>query len=282
MGDPIDMTRSDWAGDVDMTVPNVARIYDYNIGGRFNFEADRLAAERIHELNPYVRNTMRENRHFLRRATTFLADPQGGRVSQFLDIGAGLPTHGNVHEVAQSLNPDARVVYVDNDPVVLTHARALMAGDDNVQVVAGDIRQVEQILDNPVVQNFIDWDKPVGLMLIAILHFVSDEHDPQAIITTLHERLPAGSYLALTHGTIDGAAKLVGRSRVKAAKDQYKQTAEPLSLRSRAAIQRLINGFDLLSPGLVALPSWRPDGISEGLAPEMCGAYGCVARARQL
>ncbi|MEV1176840.1 SAM-dependent methyltransferase [Nonomuraea sp. NPDC049784] len=274
------MSEHNWAEGIDVEIPNVARIYDYFLGGKDNFQADRDAADRINALSPFVGPTMRENRHFLRRAVSFLADPAGGAIGQFLDIGAGLPTHGNVHEVAQRLNPAARVVYVDNDPVVLAHARALMAEDDKVRVVAGDVRRVEELLAEPDVRDFIDWTQPIGLILIGLLHFVTDEHNPHQIVAMLRDHLPTDSFMALSHGTTDGFAKQLPRGHVGAVAKEYQQANEQTAMRPQAAIARFFDGFDLLPPGLVRLPDWRPDDIGEGLNVEQIGAYGGVARLR--
>ncbi|GII57386.1 hypothetical protein Pth03_57750 [Planotetraspora thailandica] len=242
--------RRSWA--FDPTTPNVARLYDYYLGGKDNFAADREAAERILSVAPELRLAARENRAFLGRAVRFLAR-QG--ITQFLDIGTGLPTQGNVHEVASEVVEDARVVYVDKDPVVLGHARALLAeADGHTVVVEGDLRRPEDILENEDVVKAIDFGRPVGLLLVAIMHFIREEDDPARIVATLRDALPPGSYFVMSHGTRDARAEAVTTGT-----KVYENAAAPLVLRSRLEIEALFDGFDLVDPGLVWLPQWRPD-----------------------
>ncbi|MEU6720694.1 SAM-dependent methyltransferase [Nonomuraea sp. NPDC046802] len=259
---------------VDPNIPSVARMYDYHLRGKENYPKDRAVADQVHQDNPNVRLGMRENRHFLRRAVTYLAGECN--IRQFLDIGSGLPTSGNVHEIAQRLNPTARVIYIDNDASVLTHARALVDGDDKVRVVAGDMRRVQDILDDREVQHFINWNEPVGLILVALLHFISDKHDPYHLVTTLRDQLPPGSYMALSHGSADGFS----RAQISPVEEHYEQATEQLALRSQESIVRFFDGFDLVPPGVVLVPTWRPDGISEGEDPRRCGTFGGVGRVR--
>lgn len=264
---------------IDPNVPNVARMYDYFLGGTDNYAVDRAAAERVRQASPYVPVGMRENRHFLRRAVTTLAHPEGEcHIEQFLDIGAGLPTQGNVHEIVRAINPRARVLYVDNDPVVIAHARARLADSDNVRVMEGDARRIDDIICQ--VASDIDWEQPVGVLLLGILHFITDDHRPYEIVSRLRERLAPGSCLAISHGTADGFAKILGsRRRVQSVRQEYDQATESLALRRRSEVARFFDGLDMLEPGLVALPSWRPDGIDEGLAdPHLCGMYGGIGR----
>jgi SAM-dependent methyltransferase len=242
--------RRSWA--FDPTTPNIARLYDYYLGGKDNFAADREAAERILAVAPELRLAARENRAFLGRAVRFLAR-QG--ISQFLDIGTGLPTQGNVHEVAAEVADDARVVYVDKDPVVLGHARALLAGvDGKTVVVEGDLRRPEDILEHEDVVKAIDFGRPVGLLLVAIMHFIRAEEEPERILATLRDALPPGSYLVMSHGTRDARAEAVTTGT-----KVYQDATSPLVLRGRGEIEALFDGFDLVDPGLVWLPQWRPD-----------------------
>ncbi|MEW9533198.1 SAM-dependent methyltransferase [Microbispora sp. NPDC049125] len=235
---------------VDATTPNVARLYDYYLGGKDNFSADREAAERILAIAPEVRLAARENRAFLGRAVRFLAETG---ITQFLDIGTGLPTQGSVHEVASTVVDRPRVVYVDNDPVVLIHARALLEDDGLTTVVEGDLRRPEDILRHPAVVEAIDFNRPVGLLLAAIMHFVTEEDKPARILATLREALPPGSHLVLSHGTRDARPAAVDTgTRV------YRQATSPLVLRSRPEIEAMFEGFELVDPGVVWLPQWRP------------------------
>lgn len=243
--------RSAPAG-VNVDVPNVARIYDYWLGGKDNFRADREAAERILALAPDVAQSARSNRAFLGRAVRYLAE---SGVRQFLDIGTGLPTQGNVHEVAQAVRPDARVVYVDYDPVVCVHARALLGGADNVAVVQADMRDAEQILEHPDTRRLLNFDEPVAVLLIAMLMYVSAEDDPYAIVGKLRDAVVPGSYLAISHVSGHGRPPEVLRQ----ATEIYKRSSSPMYPRSMDEIMRMFDGFDLVEPGLVFAPEWRPD-----------------------
>ena len=239
---------------IDMTVPSVARVYDLFLGGKDNFAVDRELALRILRQAPETPDVAYANRRFLGRAVEFLA--RAG-IRQFLDLGTGLPSQNNVHEVAQRIHPDARVVYVDNDPMVVAHARALLAGGDFTAVVHADIREPERILAHPVVQKMIDFSEPVALMCVAVLHFVSDEQDPWYVVSALTERLSPGSYLAVSHGAFGGHPAEVAAGYG----DEYKNSSAPVTLRDRDAIARFFDGFDLVDPGLVPAPEWRSDDV---------------------
>ena len=185
---------------IDTTVPSTARMYDYWLGGHDNFAADRAAALKVSEAAPEAQLMAVENRRFLRRAVRYLAAEAG--IAQFLDIGTGLPTQGNVHQVAQDINPAARVVYVDNDPMVLAHSRALKTGGNTV-VIEADLRDPRAILDQPGTRKLIDFSQPLAVLLVAVLHFISDDEDPHAIVAAIRDALPPGSYLVLSHVTGD-------------------------------------------------------------------------------
>ncbi|HEX2419924.1 MAG TPA: SAM-dependent methyltransferase, partial [Micromonosporaceae bacterium] len=190
------MVDADWsAADVDLTVPSAARIYDYTLGGSHNFEVDRMVAERIIEAVPDVPIIARANRSFLRRVVRFFAD---AGIRQFLDLGSGIPTVGNVHEVAQKAAPESRVVYVDADPVAVIHSKTMLAGNDQATAIQGDIRDVDRILTDPRVRSLIDFGQPVGVLALLVLHFISDEEQPEEIIHKLWETLCPGSYLAIS------------------------------------------------------------------------------------
>jgi S-adenosyl methyltransferase len=254
--------------------PHPARVYDYLLGGKDNFAADRAAAEQGLQANPNSRIPPRENRAFLRRVVRYLAGEVG--IRQFLDIGTGIPTSPNVHEVAQSVAPDARIVYVDNDPMVLAHARALLTSSPqgSTEYIDADIRDVETLLASARLRSTIDLDRPVGLLLIAIMHFVGDEDDPYGIVDRLLAALPSGSYLALSHlsGDFDPAA-WEGVAAV------YRRTGVTMQVRSRAEIERFFTGLEMVEPGVQVLPAWRPEDDA-GAPPTdaQVSVYGGLAR----
>jgi hypothetical protein len=254
--------------------PHPARVYDYLLGGKDNFAADRAAAARGLEANPHSRIPPRENRAFLRRVVRYLAAEAG--IRQFLDIGTGIPTSPNVHEVAQEVAPEARVVYVDNDPMVLAHARALLTGspEGRTEYIAADLRDVDDLLTSPQLRATIDLDQPVGLLLIAIMHFVGDDDDPYGIAQRLLAALPSGSYLALSHLTGDfDAAAWEGVAAV------YRRSGVTMQVRSRPDIERFFDGLDLIEPGVQVLPAWRPDAGAGDPPPDtQVSVYGGLAR----
>lgn len=237
---------------VDVTRPNVARIYDHWLGGKDNFPADREAAERILAVIPDVRDQCRANRAFLRRAVEFLVD-RG--VRQFIDIGTGLPTQGQVHQIAHEVAPETQVVYVDNDPVVLAHARALLQDSDKVTVVQADLRDPDKVFDNPDVRARIDFDQPVALLLVAIVHFVPEGDDPAGIIARYRDILSAGSYLAVSHVTADHRSE-EERARVL---EVYQQATSPMVPRTYGQVAGFLDGFELVRPGVVDVDVWGHD-----------------------
>jgi len=260
----------DCATPINTNVAHPARIYDYYLGGKDNFPADRAAAQQALAATPSVREMARENRAFLRRAVRYLVREAG--IRQFLDIGTGLPTQGNVHEIAQATAPDARVVYVDNDPIVVAHSSALLTAD-NTTVVRADLREPDVILGDPEVREVIDFDQPVAILLVAILHFIQDEQDPAGVVARLRHAMSAGSYLVISHGTTDlpNAQPEVAAKVVRA----YQRTTSPVVLRTRAQIERFFDGLELVDPGLVQIQFWRPDGASAKVSG---GIYGGVGR----
>jgi S-adenosyl methyltransferase len=237
---------------IDTTVPSTARMYDWWLGGHDNFAADRAAALAVSEAAPEARLMAVENRKFLRRAVRHLAAEAG--ITQFLDIGTGLPTQGNVHQVAQGINPAARVVYVDNDPMVLAYSRTLMTGGNTV-VIEADLREPQAILDHPATRKLIDFSQPLAVLLVAVLHFISDDDDPSAIVGAIRDALPPGSHLVLSHVTGD-----VRRESAAKAAVHYKKVTSGATLRGREEILRFFAGLALIDPGLVQVPHWRPDG----------------------
>jgi SAM-dependent methyltransferase len=235
---------------IDVHTPSPARMYDYWLGGKDNFAADREAAEKIIAAHPDQRKLVRANRDFLVNAVRYLAD-QG--IDQFLDLGTGVPTSPNVHEVARGSRPDARVVYVDNDPIVFAHNQAFRATDDRVATVRADIRRPSEILADPAVARLLDFDRPIGLLAIAVLHFVPEG---EAVISALREIMAPGSFLAISTGTNEGLTP-EQRERIENA---YAKSSAPAVIRSRTEIERLFTGFDLVDPGLVHVAKWRTDG----------------------
>ncbi|WP_218002112.1 SAM-dependent methyltransferase [Microtetraspora malaysiensis] len=255
------------------TAPNVARMYDYFLGGKENFAADRAMAEKVLRLVPQVRTYARLNREFLVRATLFLAGEAG--ITQFVDIGSGLPTQRNVHEVAQQIAPGARVVYVDNDPMVLVHARALLATDAQTRVADADLRKPSSIVGHREVLNLIDWSKPVAVLLVAVLHSITDTDDPRRIIGELCAAMAPGSYLVISH--------VEQRPELVRAADLYRNANAPVVPRTAEEIAALLSGLDLVEPGLVRLPLWRPRELEmwpEELDAPLLGAVGRVASTR--
>ncbi|GIF52210.1 S-adenosyl methyltransferase [Asanoa ferruginea] len=231
-----------------------ARIYDYHLGGTHNFPADREAAQAITKMFPFVPLLARANRAFLRRAVRHVAE-QG--VTQFLDVGSGIPTEGNVHEVVHEINPDARVVYVDMDPVAVSESLDILAGKPNATAIRADLRDPQSILGHPQVRKIIDFGQPVALLTVAVLHFVADDELATKALEELLGALPSGSYLVLSHGSAEGMA--IDLDQLDTAQSVYKRdTTTPFVLRSRAEVTAYFDGLDLVEPGVVWLPQWRP------------------------
>jgi S-adenosyl methyltransferase len=252
-------------------VPNVARMYDYMLGGKDNFPADRDAARRTFDVlgEDVVRGTVLQNRLFLGRAVRHLVGDLG--IRQFLDLGTGLPTMGNVHEVARSVSPDSRVVYVDNDPVVLTHARYMLHGVDGTTIVGHDVRDPGEITGDPRVRSVLRFDEPVAVLLVAVLHFMPDSDDPGGIAAALMSALPPGSFLVISHLSADHYAQAEKAATV------YEDASSGLFLRTRTAVRALFGGLPLLDPGEVVWTSqWHsdaetPPASSPGGASLWCG-----------
>ncbi len=237
---------------VDTGQANVARVYDYWLGGSHNFLADQDAARALIAVEPNVREGARTNRAFLGRAVRFLA---AAGIRQFLDIGSGIPTERNVHEVAKQAAPDARVVYVDVDPVAVAHSKTILAGHEDATIIQADLRNPERILAHQETRRLIDFTKPVGLLLVAVLHVIPDADDPLRSVATLRDALAPGSYVVICHATSESRPQ-----RAAALQTVYNRSvAARAAVRPRAAIERFFDGFDLVPPGLVYIPEWRPD-----------------------
>jgi len=259
---------------IDTTKPHTARIYDYYLGGKDNFEPDRRTAERAAQSWPAVRTAVRENRAFLGRAVRFLVAEAG--IRQFLDIGTGLPSANNVHEVAQGLVPSCRVVYVDNDPIVLAHARALLTSspEGKTAYIHADLREPEKILADPVTTATLDFTQPIALMLVAVLHFVPDEAQPRHIMDTLVGALPSGSYLVGSHVTAEhDPDTLAGAGRA------YQERGLTGQIRTSDEFAELaFRGLEMVDPGLTLVSEWRLGGAGPRPLPWEVNAYGGVAR----
>jgi hypothetical protein len=259
--------------EIDTSRPHSARMYDYWLGGKDHFAADRGAADGVLAAFPSMRTAARENRAFLGRAVRYLAAEAG--IRQFLDIGTGLPSAGNVHEVAQDVAPSSRIVYVDNDPLVLAHAQALLTSgpEGRTAYIHADLRDPQAILDHPVTRDVLDFTQPVALMLVAILHFIPDEDKPAEIVATLLDALPPGSYLVASHGTTehDPSAADAGARTARAA-------GISIHLRDSGDFARLaFSGLELVPPGVVLVSEWRRD-AGPNPTPAEVGWYGGVAR----
>jgi S-adenosyl methyltransferase len=243
--------------DFDTTVAHPARVWDYWLGGKDNFAADREAGDRVIAVMPSIDTAARAGRAFLAAAVHYLAAGMG--IRQFLDIGTGLPTASNTHEVAQKVGPESRIVYVDNDPIVLTHARALLTSDARGQTayVDADLRDTGKILSEA--GNVLDFSQPVAVMLLHVLHFIPDGDDPYGIVAKLMEPMPSGSYLVLAHTTAD-----LGTPGLQEAAERYNQSSSvKVTLRSKAEVARFFEGLELVEPGITPVGVWRPGPMDE-------------------
>lgn len=255
--------------EIDTSKPSIARVYDAAIGGKDHYEVDRVVLEAGRKISPAAVDSARVNRDMLIRGVRFLTE-QG--IDQFLDLGSGLPSAQNTHQVAQAVNPDARVVYVDNDPIVLAHSHALLARNDQTRVITADLMDVEGTLSHPGVEGFLDFSRPVGLLMLAVVHHLLDEEDPVGIVDAYKARLAPGSHLFLTHfcnsfpeaqELEENLLKSIGRGK----------------LRSQEEITALFDGLELLEPGVVPNPLWRPDApVREPLDHSGLLIYGGMGR----
>ena len=258
----------------DTSVAHNARVWNYWLGGKDHFEAAREAGDRVFAMFPDIVHVARGDRAFLGRAVRFLTTQAG--IRQFLDIGTGLPSANNVHDVAQRINPETRVVYADNDPIVLAHARALLASGPNgaTAYLDADIREPEKILSDPVTRSTLDFTRPIALMLVAVLHFVPDEDGPRHIVRTLVDALPPGSYVVASHATAEHNPEgLSGAGRA------YEEGGMRGAIRTSEEFTDLVfGGLELVDPGVVLVSEWRPEGEGIRPQPNEVNTYGGVAR----
>jgi hypothetical protein len=261
--------------DLRTDVPHAARLYDYFLGGKDNFAADREAAAKVLEIFPGVAVGAQANRRFLGRAVRFAADLG---IRQYLDIGTGIPAAGNTHEIAQSVAPDSRVVYVDNDPIVLAHARALLHGtpEGRTAYLDADFRDGQRILSAPETVGLIDFTQPVALLIVALLHFIPDEDGPGEIVEQYKAAMPPGSVLIMSHATAD---LVDDPEESRAVVRTYTGAGVSLTVRSRDRFTEFLRGWDVVEPGIVPVSEWRPDGNlrDTALKPSQAGAFAGVA-----
>jgi hypothetical protein len=250
--------------------PNVARLYDFFLGGHHNFAADREMARHLLAVEPNARYVVAQNRAFLGRAVRLLL---ASGVRQFLDLGSGIPAQDNVHEIAQRGDPGSRVVYVDNDPVAVAHSRQILAGNKRTTVIQEDLRRPEAVMAHPEATRLLDFSEPVGVLMVTILHFIPDADDPAGVVGRLTGRLVPGSHLVISHATHEAAPD----TAAEVAK-LYASTSAAAHARSRQEILRFFGGFDLVEPGLVHQPRWRPEVASVPDHQERVWFYAGVGR----
>lgn len=267
------MSGSEWGREqVPLDRPSAARIYDWLLGGYHNFEVDRAIGAKMLDACPDVRPGALVNRAFLRRAVSFMME-EG--IEQILDLGSGIPTVGNVHEVAREVHPAAQVVYVDIDPVAVTHARAMLADDDGATIIRADIRQPEIILTHPEVRRLLDFDRPLGLLHVAVLHYVVDHEEAAMVVRTFGSALAPGSLMAIAHSASE--CEVPERARLR---ELFGAASRTVS-RSTSQIGRYFEGFELAEPGLVLTPLWRPEGPDDLLLEEPERAFTVAGVGRK-
>jgi SAM-dependent methyltransferase len=251
--------------------PSVARLYDFFLGGHHNYAADRELARRLLQVEPNARHIVAENRAFLGRAVSYLT--QAG-IRQFIDLGSGIPTQENVHEIAQRDSSEARVIYVDNDAGVIAHSRHLLRGNPLVSIINADLRNPASIVAHPEVGRLIDFSQPVGLLMVTVLHFVPDAQDPYGAVARFAQELAPGSFLVISHATRDSRPETAGK-----VEQLYQNAATSAHTRTAEEISRFFTGFEIVEPGLVYMPLWRHDGQVPD-DPEQVWFYAGVGRKR--
>jgi trans-aconitate methyltransferase len=246
--------RPKWVSqDIDLERPSVARVYDYLLGGAHNFAADRAVASHALEAMPTLRAVARTNRALLRRMVRHLLDLG---VRQFLDLGSGIPAAGNVHEIAHRVDPDARVVYVDVDPVAVAHGRTILADVPNAISLQADVREPKTVLESAEVREVLDFERPIAVLMIAVLHFVPDGDDPHRIIADYLDPLVPGSYLGISHSGFEDGEE--DAAAVKA-REEYSEQVTQVTFRNQAELRSLFQGLEILDPGVVRMPQWKPE-----------------------
>ncbi|MFI5587862.1 SAM-dependent methyltransferase [Amycolatopsis sp. NPDC051758] len=256
---------------IDLDKPNAARVYDYILGGELNYAVDRMFAEQVLSAQPNARERAQLNRQWLRRAIRFGMD---NGIRQFLDIGSGMPTVGHVHEVAQAIDPRSRVVYVDNEPVAVAHSEIVLEDNENAAMVFADAEFPDDVLEHETTEMMLDLDQPVMVVMALFVHFIPDERDPARLLASYRDALAPGSYLALSSAThehqSDGTARAVA---------MYQKSSNPVVPRSADELRKLVDGFEIVDPGIVFIPEWRPDAASDVPDdPAECGGLALVAR----
>jgi len=251
---------------IDISKPNVARMYDYLLGGFYNFEADRQLIEQILQVHPDARKDAFVNRRVLQRMVTFMAE---AGITQFLDIGAGIPTVQHTHEVAQEINPDSRVVYVDIDPIAVTHAKTLLQNNPNTDVFQADTADIELILNHPVTQSLLDFQKPIGVLLISVLHYVTDDEVAYHVLDAIKAAIPSDSYVAVIHSTLDGYKPTSAEES-----DRLLKLASAARHRDKVDIAKFFEGLKVVEPGMVYSPRWRPESKEDLFYDEPWRAFG--------
>jgi hypothetical protein len=259
----------DWVpAGIDLRRPNAARVYDYLLGGASNFEIDRAFARKLLEHAPEAATVLQHNRAFLGRAVRFCVE-QG--IRQFLDLGSGIPTVGNVHEIAQRMAPESRVVYVDNEPIAMAHCDLMLEDNDNAESLLADLLDVHAVLGSEPVRQLIDTTQPMAVILASVLHFVPDEANPYAAVASYVRAMAPGSFLVLSHGAH------TGQERYQTLRRMYDQSSTPAAVRTREQIEAFMTGTEIVEPGVVWTPRWRPENIT-GLHPEAEVIYAAVGR----
>jgi hypothetical protein len=268
------MTDQTWVPEgVDPARPSIARIYDFYLGGNHNLPADREAGREVIEVMPELPDVMRVNRAFLRRCVRYLVE---SGIRNFLDLGSGIPTVGNVHEIAQAVDPTSRVVYVDSDPVAVAHSREILSGNDRALIVSADLRDPQAVLGNSEVDRLLllGLGEPLALLMSAVLHFVPDDDQAAALVADYRDALPTGSYLAISHAS----RRQESDERVGRAADQYSRTVAPMKLRSLEDVAGLLDGFEIVEPGIVYCAEWRPDPEDGPVGPDPLPQVCALAR----
>jgi hypothetical protein len=259
-----------WVPDgVDTGKPSAARLYDYLLGGGHNFAADRMLAEKFLQAQPNARTIARLNRAFLRRAVLFMMD---NGIRQFLDLGSGIPTVGNVHEIAQKADPEAHVVYVDFEEVAVAHSQLILEDDPRAEIIQEDLTKPKDVLKAAEESGLIDFTQPVGVLTVGVFHFVPPQADPEAIVAAYRDAVPAGSYLAFSQFTQD-----LQPEEMAGVVEVMKKSQNPMFPRTKSEIEGLFSGFEVLEPGIVPLPLWRPEGTNTD-DPDKAGIYAAVGR----